>query len=326
MNPKVLLAQKNKSHEYTTMYSGSKQDTLIVNLSNDILDGGKPNNLVKQINDGYDATSYIYSCSGENIPLSDNFINVKFSHGLKKFSNNKNLHTSVKSKLDETNNGFGIKLIETDYVFIVLLFLSLLIGFVKVSGNQYLNRTVASVFNFSYSHILFNGKIKLFRVNHLILLLIFHISSGILLVTISKYFSITVFSNNVFTMYFSYIAIIFFIVVVYKLIIKFIGLFFHLRKQSLEHLYYVNNILKLLGIINVILLFGIVFTPENFKSTYIGVIFFIYIIAYVLRALKILYDFLQNQFSLFYLILYFCALEIVPLIIMGKIVFLVYEN
>lgn len=325
MSKKVSYVQQNNSQTDTIKQSDTtgKSENFEKTFSRDMFldksQENEKNSLVKKIEDGYDATSYIYSVSGEAIPLTDNFLNPAYFNELSTANKSRKLSTATNNKSIKpySDTGFGID--EYDFLLFGLIVLLALISFVKVSGKSYLQRIMSSILSFSYSHMLYNERNKLFQLNDLVLLFVFHISAGLLLVSIAEYFSITIATDNKFLIYLGCIGIAFVFIHTYKLILRFIGGFLLHYKVVSEHLFYVNNILKFLGILNVIVLFGILFAPENSKALFIFTIIFLYIIAYIIRVFKIISDFLTNQFSLFYLILYFCALEIVPIMIIGKL-------
>ena len=287
-------------------------------LSNKALEK-KKDTLVVKIEEGYDATSYIYSLSGEPVPLTDHFLNPAY---FKEFITPTKTNKKAIKKTEDPGLGIG----ETDFLLLSLIGLLVLIGFVRISGKSYLQRIMSSILSFSFSNMLYNERNKLFQLNDLILMFVYYISTGIFLLTVFEFFNIPIAGDKKFIIYLSLISIIFILINAYKMVIIFIGVFLVKTKLVSEYLFYVNNILKFLGILTVILLFGILFAPENSKVIFIFIILIAYATTYITRAFKIFSDFLTNQFSLFYMILYFCALEIVPIVMMGKLVFEVYQN
>jgi len=302
------------------------QETLKQDILSEVSLENEKSTLVKKIEQGYDATTYIYSVSGDAVPLTGNFLNPSYFNEININKKNENLSSSISDDSIKTNgdSSFGIE--KNDILLLSLILLLALIGFVKISGKNYLVRIMSSILNFSYSHMLYSERNKLFQLNDLVLLFVFYISTGLLLVSIAEYFNLPVSNKGKVLIYLSFIGITFVLVFSYKLIIRLIGAFLSFYKVVSEHLFYFNNILKLLGIFNIIMLFGILFAPENIRFVFIFATFFIYIIAYLTRALKIISDFLANQFSLSYLILYFCALEIIPILIIGNLFLDSYQN
>lgn len=272
--------------------------------------------LIKLMEQGYDATSYIYSIAGGPVPLSDMFLNPDYF----KLYNNKE-STSIKP--DHSNkatvNNSGSLFTQTDYLLLVLLMLAGAIGFVRISTKNFINRLFSSVISYPFSRIPYNERNRLFNLNDLILLSVFYISTGIVFVVLFDYFKVELIEINKLLIYFVSVLSVFVAIQIYQFLVYLIGVFVGERKYSAEYLLYFNNIFKFLAILNVAILFGILFAPENTQLVFVLLILFIYLIALGLRVYKIISIFLQNRFSLFYLILYFCALEIVPILLFGKL-------
>ncbi|MEN8121437.1 MAG: DUF4271 domain-containing protein [Bacteroidota bacterium] len=332
MSNKVSYLQQKNTQTDTIKQSDTigKKNNFKETFSREMISNKNPENqkstLVKQIEEGYDVTSYIYSVSGDAIPLTDCFLNPAYFNELIIPAKSSSLSTITndKSIIKKRDTGLGID--EADFLLLALIVLIALIGFVRISGKSYLQRTMSSILNFSFSNMLFNEKNKLFQLNDLVLMFVFYISTGMFFVTFFEYINIPMAADKKLLIYFSLIGITFVSISAYKFAIILIGIFLTQYKVVSEHLFYVNNVLKILGILTVIALFGILFAPENTKVIFIFLILFCYIIAYITRGFKMISDFLTNQFSLFYMILYFCALEIVPIVMIGKLVFGVYQN
>lgn len=286
--------------------------------------------LIKLIEQGYDATSYIYSIAGGPVPLSDNFLNPEYfkvyNQPIGQTAQNYHTEKSENATITSDTSSENQILSESDYMLVVLLLFAAAIGFVRVNTKDFLNRLFNSVVSFSFSRIMYNERNRLFQFNDLILLSVFYISSGILIVALSDYYRLNITLINKFVTSIAWALVIFVFVQAYKLLISFIGVFIEKRRITFEYLFYLNNILKLLAILNVIILFGIFFAPENNRLIFVLSIYFIYLIVYLLRDYKIISIFLINRFSLFYLILYFCALEIVPILMFGKFFLGINQN
>ncbi len=272
--------------------------------------------LIEKIESGVDATSYIYSFSGKAIPLTDHFLNTAYFTDIK--ANNKKNNTSIKEKNLRQNNENKFTLGENDYLLIFIILLTGIIAFVRMNGKSYLQRTMSSMLSFSYSHRLYTERNKLFKINDLLLLFVFHLSFAAIFVAVLNYFDLPLDLDNKLFVYISFIGINYALIVGYKLFIRIIGQFISSGKAVSEYIFYVNSILIFLGILNVVFLFGILFAPEKGVNLLIYSLLIIYVIAYITRGLKIISVFLTNRFSLFYMILYFCALEIIPILLIAK--------
>ncbi|RLD71531.1 MAG: hypothetical protein DRJ10_19380 [Bacteroidetes bacterium] len=321
MSKSFLYHQQNNTQTDTI----KKSDTIVSNTNfqnnfkNKLLiskDSSK-SALFKQIEDGFDATSYIYSVSGEEPSLTNKFLNKSYFNQLP--GNKVNLNSSIQEEDIVENSDTQFKLHENDYLLMMLILLTTLIAYVKLNGKSYLQRTLSSIISFRHSQVLYNERNKLFAINELLLLFVFHLSFGIFLISVVKHFNLPFDKDNKLFVYFSYMALNFVLIYIYKVSILLISKFVSTGKAASEYIFYFNNILILLGILNMIFLFGILFAPHNSVNLLIFSLFFIYVIAYITRAFKIISIFLTNRFSLFYMILYFCALEIIPILLIVKL-------
>ncbi len=269
--------------------------------------------IIQQISQGYDATSYYYVQSENTAPIADYFLNPNYfpAHHTEIISETKN-----RENIGISSNEFALK--QTDVLLLVLLGLASLIAYVRFSTHDYIKRITVSVFSFAYLRTLYNERIKLLFVKDFILQIVFFISSGILALHFAFYFHLIDDSKAGAREYFLFPLVIFGFILFYRIFIRFLGVLTNSERIVFEYLYYFSNSLKFLGIFNVIVLFALLFGTQSFQNYLIYLSFLVYISLYLIRVYKIFFDFLSNRFSLFYFILYFCALEIVPIMMLIK--------
>ena len=175
-----------------------------------------------------------------------------------------------------------------------------------------------SIFNSSYSSSFFKEKNLAYTIYNNILLFIFYCSSGLIISTLIDYFDLpTLFPEWWIRVLFgSGITLV--LMVSYKVIYRFFGILFNTYQQVAEYLFFFSNSLKILGISYVILLFGLFYTTDTGKTIFIYLAIFVTIFVFLIKLYRILVIFFRNRFSLYYMILYFCALEIIPVILLIK--------
>ena len=104
-----------------------------------------------------------------------------------------------------------------------------------------------------------------------------------------------------------------------KSIYRIIGVLIEKKDETGEYLYNVDTYKRVAGLIIIPLVAVIAFYPYGHENipVYVGisVVAIIYFLL-ILRGFKIL---LKKQFSIFYLFLYFCTLELLPLVLLYKI-------
>ncbi len=315
---KTFLYKQNTTNQQDTVKLLSK-DSLQPSMNIELLKSSlnktnaKEDSIIKMIRQGYDATSYYFVQTEKTAPLKNYFLNPNY------FSEHNQI-SSTELKRDELKHNLSeqVRFKQTDYLLLVLLFLASLIAFVRFSTHNYIKRISASVFSFAYSRTLYNERTKLLFVKDFILQIVFFISAGILAVHLALYFHLQDKTAIKPQVYIWYPLIIFSLVFMYRIFIRILGVLTYTSDIVSEYLYYFSNTLKFLGIFNVIVLFALLFGAQSAQIYIIYLSFFIYISLYIIRIYKIIFEFLTNRFSLFYFILYFCALEIVPIMMFIK--------
>lgn len=296
----------------------SNVDSLKLSLNANFSDSSflinkKEANIIQKIKQGYDATSYYYQQSDSFAPIAGYFLNPDY------FPQH---YTEISGQSLKAENSLNLsnefKLKQSDALLLILLGLAALIAYVRFSTYGLIKRISISVFSFAYSRTLYNEHTKLLFFKNIILQTVFYISSGILLVHLGLHFHFFNETAVSLSTYLLAILIILTLIVFYKVLVWLLGILSDSKEIVLEYLYYINNSLKFLGLFNVIVLFVLLFGVSYFQIYLVYIIFLIYLIVYVIRVYKIFYEFFRNRFSLFYLILYFCALEIVPIMMLIK--------
>jgi hypothetical protein len=308
---------QNVANKQVSLISSSN-DSLKQSSDTELLNSGlkevkREQGIIHRISEGYDATSYYYVQSSNTAPIADYFLNPNY------FPLRRTEITSETKNSENygiSSNKFALK--QSDVLLLVLLGLAALIAYVRFSTHDYIKRITLSVFSFAYVRTLYNDRTKLLFVKDFILQIVFYISSGIFAIHLAFYFHLIDDNKAAAAMYFIFPLIIFGFILFYRIFIWFLGVLTNSEKIVFEYLYYFGNSLKFLGIFNVIVLFALLFGTQSFQIYLIYLSFFVYISLYFIRLYKIFLDFLSNRFSLFYFILYFCALEIVPIMILIK--------
>ena len=104
MSNKVSYLQQKNTQTDTIKHSDTtgKEDNFKETFSRDMLSNKaletKKGTLVKKIEEGYDATSYIYSVSGEGVPLADYFLNPAYFNEFVSQTKNSTLSKTTKDK------------------------------------------------------------------------------------------------------------------------------------------------------------------------------------------------------------------------------------
>ncbi len=206
----------------------------------------------------------------------------------------------------------------TDSLFFILLILTTIIAFVKISGRQYYQRISTSVISFAYSNSFIREKNLAYNLYNVLLMVVFFISSAMVLITFSDYFKLHhFFESNWLRFLVSFVfLIVFFAFHTFGYYI--LSVVSEKRVIFKKYIFFLFNVLRIVGTVNVFLLFGAIFSENIIQSVFVFLIVTICIIAYLLRLPRIIFLFSENRFSLYYMILYFCALELIPILLLFK--------
>ncbi|MFO8235113.1 MAG: DUF4271 domain-containing protein [Bacteroidales bacterium] len=227
---------------------------------------------------------------------------------------------SSEQKIKENITDREIKIAETnsvDWYTWLLLGLFLMIGWSRLFFKKYFSLLLKSIFFHNYAEDLYYDKNSLITRVSMILNLNYFLILGVFGYQIYDFTNPAVLENQnslLLTALFSSFFIVWYIWNAF--FTSLVGNLFNLRETYNKYLYNYNLHRKIIGIIVFPLAVLIQFiNPEYQKSFFIaGIVLtaFLYFI-HIIRGLQI---FLKDNVSLFHLILYLCALEFLPLIVL----------
>jgi hypothetical protein len=221
------------------------------------------------------------------------------------------------------NYGFGLPSREinsaaTDWLTAILMLILVLFASVRNSYSRYLGNLFKSVINYSTAFRMFKEKNYPLLHGAYRLEIFFYIIFSVFLLQIVSYFPIELNKSDS-SLFFICLGITLAYFLIKKLAYKLTGVITETCNETNEYLFNMDSIKRVAGLI----LFPLVIIGIFFPYSHPGVIVFtgLFIIsALYLRLLQrgILILF-KKQFSIFYLFLYFCTLEFVPLVLLYNI-------
>ncbi|MFC2086907.1 DUF4271 domain-containing protein [Bacteroidota bacterium] len=200
----------------------------------------------------------------------------------------------------------------------LFLFSLILLVYVRLLYYKYLKAVFRSLFNFNLANSLFYDKNILLRRTSFVLNLVYYLNIGILLFFIIQYFelNIPVKSNFILLILSMSIAVILFFLK--SLINWIVAGIFKIKEYVNEYIYNISLYNKSLGVLILPIIILITYLePELFSYLLILGISLI-ILFYVMKLLRGIQIIFQKEVSIYYLILYLCTLEILPLIWLYK--------
>ena len=202
---------------------------------------------------------------------------------------------------------------------IVLLLGLALFASVKKSFSNYIKYLIQSVFNYSTARRMFNEKNRSVSQASLRLEIFYYIVVSVFLYQLTIHYKIAFQFNKIYLF-----LICFGLLVAYYItkiaLYRFVGSLTESRIETNEYLFNMSNFNRIIGIFLFPIVVFVAFSP--FKNVEIliiagGLLLLISYILLIWRGIKIL---LKKQFSIFYLFLYLCTLELLPLLLIYKLV------
>ncbi|MFW5830825.1 MAG: DUF4271 domain-containing protein [Prolixibacteraceae bacterium] len=206
-----------------------------------------------------------------------------------------------------------------DWLTILLIVILVLFASVRTTYSKYLNSLFQSIFNYSTSQRMFQEKNYSFLHAAFRLEIYFYLTFAIFLYQVFNFVNVGIQYRNISLFFFSLgLVLVYFIGK--KAIYKLIGFVVEGTYETSEYLFNLDNINRVMGVTLFPIIALVAFYPfENrMLPLIVGVISVVFLYFLLLfRGFKIL---LRKQFSIFYLFLYFCTLEFLPLVLLYKIV------
>jgi hypothetical protein len=204
--------------------------------------------------------------------------------------------------------------------FTLIIFLALIL-FVSVRHmfGKYLGTLFQSLFNHTTASRMYRERNISLGQAEFRLELFTYLVLGLLFFQMSEIYRL----NLPFEGFLNYLSALFLITIFIsfkKLIYRLLGYVIEKTTDTGEYLYNFSNYLKVMGILSLPVVLLIAWSPISNKDTLLVSGMTIISILYLFLLWRGIRIFLKKQFSVFYLFLYLCTLEILPLLLMVKLV------
>ncbi len=254
--------------------------------------------------DSYDTVDYKNSISA---PLPENIENLKttsLSH------DNANIQPVKRD------------VISNDWLLGLFIFISLLFLWVKMFYNKYFSLLFGSLLSYQLSLKLLREKNIMTRRVSFVLNFIYSIVLAVFILRILEFYDIKIFKFNTFETLLLLINLIIIISIIRIFILNMVGIVFNSTQIFNEYIHNNYIINKNLGLFLFPLLIMQVYINEKIKIIFILTGILLIIISYIFRLYRGFQIIIKKDIFLFYLILYLCTLEILPLLLGYKLFFL----
>ena len=212
--------------------------------------------------------------------------------------------------------------ISNDWLLGLFIFISLLFLWVKIFYNKYFNLLLGSLLSYQISLKLFREKSIMTRRVSFVLNFIYSIVLAVFILRILEFYGIKIFKFNTFETLLLLINLIIIISVIRIFILNLVGIVFNSAQIFNEYIHNNYVINKNLGLFLFPLLIMQVYINEKIKIIFIITGILLIIISYIIRLYRGFQIIIKKDIFLFYLILYLCTLEILPVLLGYKLFFL----
>ena len=246
--------------------------------------------------------------------------NIKISRTSKNLLGSKNNIKIFKNKEKKKKTKFQLKIFN-DWLIFVIIFSLILLAFVNFYHKKYITKIFTSFSNYRAALKLKEDSNTLTGRSGNILLLLFFINISVLIYELFEYFSLNIKINAIlsFLLIFAIVASIFFIK---QIIIRLLGSVFEITEIITDYIFNTKIYNQISGIVILPLIISIPYISQNISEILIILSFITLITIYTTRVYRTTQIFFHKQFSILYLFLYFCSIEILPLLILIKLFFL----
>ena len=206
----------------------------------------------------------------------------------------------------------------TDWLPLVILFSLYIFSFIKVVYNKYIVQVLYSLINYQAAVRLLRDRNVLFRNMAVVLNFVFTINAGLFVYFLIDYFKLGQLYSNSLLCFLLYSFLIFIFFNLKFIICKIVGYVFSVNDIFEEYTHNEKLSNKNIGLLLFPVIILIPYVPTFMKPVilYAGLAIIIVLLAF--RAFRAFQIIIRREVSSFYLILYLCTIEILPLIIMVK--------
>jgi hypothetical protein len=201
----------------------------------------------------------------------------------------------------------------------IILFSFIILAWIRLFYNKLLVPTFQSFFNYQLSYSLFNDRSSRSLKASSGLNFIFYLNAGLFLYLVLNYFDISFLNVSGIITYFSYAG---FLIITYafkRIICSFTGYISLTQKVFSEYIHNVFLFNRNLGLFLFPFLIGISYMSDSLTPVFVYTGIGVVVSLYLLRIFRGITIFFNAGFSIFYLILYLCALEFLPLILFFRL-------
>jgi hypothetical protein len=205
-----------------------------------------------------------------------------------------------------------------DWLLVIIVGSLVLLAWLKLFYHKFLDQMMQSIANYQLSVKLLRDQNIFSRRVAFALNLNFVFMGGAYLYLIFGYYNLRPFLLNNILSYLCYSGCLMILLIIRYIVLHITGYLFNNQHVFREYLHQIFLIYKSLGIYLIILVIGLAYIREELRIYFIYLGMALLIAAYLLRFFRGIKILMNKDVLIFYLILYLCTLEILPLLILYR--------
>ncbi len=273
----------------------------------DSLNIAKPANAGAKITKEIDDFTYLSGCCYKYQPIDDNIPKSYFFP---------NYHSEIKM-IPKTNPAFEYSNTTPDFLMIFILLAFSIFAFLQHMFPKFLSKIVVAIYsNYMFQVIKrdFSPNFKKAATGFTILYLL---NLSIFIYELVLFFNAE--SNVRYLRYFlMFLLFVFVYFIVKQYLIKLLGYMLNIQDIALAYLKYFEISIHISGIFLMISILLIPYIAASVQPFFVYFSILVFFFLYVYRLVRSVLIIVKKDFSIFYMILYLCTLEILPLLLLYK--------
>jgi hypothetical protein len=202
-----------------------------------------------------------------------------------------------------------------DWLLVLIIFCLVMVAWLKLFYNKFLDQTMRSLLNFQLSAKLLRDQNIFQKRVAFVLNLNFVLSGGLFIYLLFGYLQLKIFAFGDFISYLLYSLILAGLLILRFITLHIVGHVFQKTQEFREYLHEILLIYKNLGVYLIPLVFIISYIQEDYRIYLFCLGGIMLLASLILRLVKGFQILVNKDVLIFYLILYLCTLEILPVLI-----------
>jgi hypothetical protein len=206
-----------------------------------------------------------------------------------------------------------------DWYFFIIVLIIVGIAWIRMIHGKFLNSLFVSAYSYQAASKVFKEQSVVQKRFSLGLMLLYLINTSLFIFLLNRFFSPGIFESNEVFFVPEVFLFLLFLILLRIIIMRSIAFIFKQSELFLELLYHYFIFNKVLGILLIPFLITIPYTQEITQEiiVYTGILL-VFVLQFV-RLIRVAIFVMKNVVLLFYLILYLCILELLPVLVLIKL-------